>query len=800
MPANHRDRAQSSSSRRSFLRYVGAGATAWLAGPALGPLLRAATPSSSHWVRSDGAPAWAKLPYPVPLPGDEGDASGDPARLAKYDVLDALRLPDGYTFDVLATWGESFGPADRPERQIQFGHNADYTGLTPIPGQPGEYYLIVNHEYVSARPWLQAYNASRAPADIRMSLDDAVNFPDGRLQVAGVTFDGPRLDLETHLRAHEAAGLSDIERLERLTNRSKLPAPVFETIRDVCRAALADVGVSIVHVRATKDRGFEVVRYSDRHLRFSGPTPSKRDRRRERFAISGPVAALMPVPGGTFNNCSGATTPWGTFLTCEENYQDYVADAVTPDGRQLETATCAFGGQIGNGEHPLPFEFYGLGQGSLLDIDPRGYGWVCEVNPTTGVLTKHTSLGRFRHENVALRVEAGKPVVAYMGDDRRGGHVWKFVSEAIVNDPGDARNSELLNKGSLYVARFEANFSGSWIPLRPDTPLRRPEPEHLATCHLQLPWRPHGGRVGVGLPSSKYTEVSPRRWMASIEQYTNRKYDDCRLQHLVSGGDSLAALLIDAYAYGNAVGGTPCSRPEDIEIHPRDKSVYVAFTDSTGSGDGSPDVRIFPDSAGKNSRQYGAIYRIAEDHDGDPASSTFTWGKFVSSGEAFEGGGGFACADNLVFDADGNLWMVCDITTPAHNFPVNRAESATAPGAKNFPGVFGNNAMFMIPTTGPHAGVPFCFAIGPMECELTGPTFSPDGRTLILSVQHPGELYGTRSHWASSLPPTVVRGVQIATRDGKPFTQKRTVPLGSNFPTGRPGEVPRSCVVCIRRA
>jgi secreted PhoX family phosphatase len=753
-------------------------------------------------VKSDGAPNWAKLLYPVPLPGDEGGAADDVARLARYEVFDMLRLPDGYTFDMLATWGETFGPLDRPERQIVFGHNTDYTGLVPIPGRPGEYFLIVNHEYISARPWLQAYNASRAPADLRMVLDDPVNFAEGRLQVAGVTFDGPKLDIESFLPAQEANGLSDAERLEQLTRRSKLPAAVFETIREVCRAALTDLGVSILHLRTTKGGSFEVVRYSDRHLRFSGPWPAAEDRarRRERFAMSGPAAALVPVPGGTFNNCSGATTPWGTFLSCEENYQDYVADAVTPDGRQLAGATCAFGGQIGNGEHPLPFEFFGLAQGSLLDIDPRGYGWVCEVNPTAGVLTKHTNLGRFRHENVALRVEAGKPLVAYMGDDRRGGHVWKFVSQGIVNDPADPKNSDLFAVGSLYVARFESDFSGRWIPLAPETPLRRPEPEYLATGHLHLPWRPHGGRVAVGLPTSKYTEVSPRRWIASIEQYTSKKFDDCRLRDLVSGGDPLAALLLDAYSCGNAVGGTPCSRPEDIEIHPRDKSVYVAFTDSTGSGDGSPDVRIFPDSAGKNSRQYGAIYRIAENHDGDPGSHSFTWGKFVSSGEAFEGGGGFACADNLVFDADGNLWVVCDITTPAHNFLVNRTEPATAPGAKNFPGVFGNNAMFMIPTSGPHAGVPFCFAIGPMECELTGPTFSPDGRTLILSVQHPGELHGTRGHWASSMPATATRDVQIAARDGKLFSQKRKVPLGSNFPTGKPGDVPRSCVVCIRRA
>lgn len=231
-------------------------------------------------------------------------------------------------------------------------------------------------------------------------------------------------------------------------------------------------------------------------------------------------------------------------------------------------------------------------------------------------------------------------------------------------------------------------------------------------------------------------------------------------------------------------------------MHPRDQSVYVGFTDSTGSGDGSPDVRIFPDSKGENSRQYGAIYRLVEDGS-DPAARIFKWGKFVSSGEAAGQGGGFACADNLVFDPQGNLWMVCDITTPMHNMPVAR-EGQSSPGGKELVGIFGNNSMFMFPTAGPRAGQPFSFAIGPTECELTGPTFTPDGRALILSVQHPGEFYGIRGH--GTFPSEEVRSMRLAARDGTVFEQKRTVPMGSNFPSGKLGEVPRPCVVCIRRA
>ena len=201
------------------------------------------------------------------------------------------------------------------------------------------------------------------------------------------------------------------------------------------------------------------------------------------------------------------------------------------------------------------------------------------------------------------------------------------------------------------------------------------------------------------------------------------------------------------------------------------------------------------------SRQYGAIYRIIEGGDesaeSDPTSKTFTWGKFVASGEVAEQGGGFACADNMVFDPAGNLWMVTDISTSAQNFPTTRETlNNTLPGGKNFPGVFGNNAMFMIPTQGESAGVPRLFALAPMESELCGPTFTDDGEALILSVQHPGEVDGTRR---SANPEETSKHI-VHDRDNQPFEQTRTVPIGSNFPHGERDRAPRPCVVCVTRA
>ena len=347
------------------------------------------------------------------------------------------------------------------------------------------------------------------------------------------------------------------------------------------------------------------------------------------------------------------------------------------------------------------------------------------------------------------------------------------------------------------------------MALAPETPLRRPEPEHGFSQHIQVPARHAGGSVSVGDTERDNPDVEVDFWMEVIEDYTGKSFAECTLGDLVKaeGADGeeirrreLGIVGMDAFLMANACGGTPTARPEDLEVHPEDQTVYIAFTDATDSSDGSPDGRIFPDSAMDNSRQYGAIYRIieggSESADSDPAALTFTWGKFVASGEVAEQGGGFACADNMVFDPSHNLWMVTDISTSAHNFPTSRElVDGTFAGGKYFPGVFGNNAMFMIPTSGERQGVPQLFATAPMESELCGPTFTEDGRTLILSVQHPGEWIGTRTADNGEEE----RLHQVFGRDGEPFEQKRQVPLGSNFPYGEKGKAPKPCVVCITR-
>lgn len=766
-------------SRRSFLRYVGAGGAGVLAAQVLGPLsnvaaaksMAVATGESLASLNASGVPSWTPVSYPIPIASDGGRATTDATRLAEYTVRDDVVLPKGFRYDVVATWGDRLGP---PGRQITFGHGNDYTGLAPIDGTSDEFWMLVNHEYIAARPWLEGYSSAlgESPVDREGKI--------GGARLAGCDLNLADPELTKNMNPVLLAGA-----------------------RDLCRIALSDLGISVLRIRRSADGRFSVITDSPDHFRFTGD--GAQNARVQDMSFTGPAAAMLGAPRGTFANCSGATTPWGTFLSCEENFQDQVPEFIAPDGRPLPGHSINFNGVADKVDHPYPFEFSGLGAGVVPPLDGRQYGWVIEVDPVRRTLKKHTALGRFRHENVALRCETGKRLVAYMGDDRRGGHVWKFVSDDVITDPADPANSRLLEKGTLYVARFEIDGdrrSGSWVALDPLTPLRLPEPQYCANGRVWLPNRPDGGHVQAGTDASPGV-LSVADWHAATARFAGGEAS--QLMSLVEAADDVttldarlahatAVIRMDAYAMANTVGATPCSRPEDIEIHPGDGSIYIAFTDSTGSDDGSPDMRIFPDSRGANSRQYGAIYRLAETDD-DATSLTFTWGRFIEAGEMADRGQSFACADNLVFDPTGNLWMVTDITTPLHNNPVDRA-GATPPGAKGFVGVFGNNALFMIPTSGPSAGVPHCFAIGPMESEMTGPTFTSDGRTLLLSVQHPGELNGTRN----AARPDEVRPVQLVTRDGSAtFTQRRTTPIGSNFPSHVPNTPPRPCVIAITR-
>ena len=390
------------------------------------------------------------------------------------------------------------------------------------------------------------------------------------------------------------------------------------------------VGGSVLRVQRQRNGSWSFV--SDSHnRRVTGFTPA---------LLTGPAAGSAAVKGatqvtGSVGNCSGGVTPWGTVLSCEENVDDYGA----------------------------PLEQGGSGYCWDQSYVKEHQGWIVEVDPYSPGDTprKHTAMGRFRHENVAIRLSPDNRVVAYMGDDKQDSCVYKFVSDGVYDPANRAANLRLLESGRLYAANFS---NGTWVLL-----------DYATQKALQDAKRSDGTPLFAGQ----------------------------------------ADVLLDARAAALALKATPVDRPEDIEIHPLTGHAYVALTNNALHGN-----------------YHGQIVRIKE-AENNPVATAFEWDFFATGGPQ----SGFSSPDNLTFDPYGNLWMVTDISS-----------SSVTKGIYKFQG---NNAMFFFATEGAGAGKAVQFASGPAQCEMTGPAWTPDGRTMFLSVQHPGEestgLDKLTSHW-----------------------------------------------------
>lgn len=645
-----------------------------------------------------------------------------------HEVIDDLVLPEGYTYDIVAAWGDKIGNS-------RFGYNNDY--LSFIETGKDEGFLSVNFEYISAIPWMQTYQ-----------------------QVTGKSL--PFAEVQA---AVKKAGKAGINAFALPPEQEALKAK----IRQICTEALLDQGMGVISIRREAD-GKWVRTNSKADRRISGISGLEDGRY---LKVTGPGAAVFRKTEGegyidklgdriigTFGNCAGGTTPWGTVLSGEENFQTQVAEPVYADGTSFDPK-----------QRPFTIDDEEIsGQGNVLGLAGNKYGFIVEIDPANpkDYGTKHTWLGRYRHEAVGVRVVAGKPLAFYSGCDRRGGHLYKFVSKGKVTNPQDKANSRLLRDGMLYAAEFKPDGTGRWIPLKPDTLVNPVLPSTLEGNLLPLPKRPEGGFFRA----------------IQAAEVNNFKQKFKTLGDLYAGNpqEKQGAILIDAHYAANAAGATSTARPEDTEIAP-DGSLYITYTSGSASNEGGPDKRIFSGPNGKTPWEYGWIMHLIEDNN-EPAALTFKWKMMAMGGDPAQGGAGFSNPDNLVFDNQGNLWMVNDMSTTKQNNPKDTQGV----------GCYGNNSIWVIPTSGPNAGNAYLFGIGPMECETTGPFFTQDQKTLFLAIQHPGETYGIRQNSAAE-----TREFEMKTTDGQTFKQTRTVPLGSNWPSKNPNDSPKPAVVAIRR-
>jgi uncharacterized protein len=469
-------------------------------------------------------------------------------------------IPEGYEAQILIRWGDPVladAPAFDPRNQSaaaqakQFGYNNDYLGYIPIPGaaNPSEHgLLVVNHEYTS----------------------EELMFPGMKRQ-----------DTKEQSFKQMTKELAEIERMAH--------------------------GGSVLEIRKT-DGKWQVVGGSRYARRITGETE---------FAISGPAAGDARMKTGydpegrkvrgMLNNCAGGVTPWGTWLTCEENINGY------------------FGGKLAEG-HPeaanakrygVPGLWYNWASyDDRFDVgkepnEPNRFGWVVEIDPFDPGSTpvKRTALGRFKHEGAGNVINpADGRFVVYMGDDERFDYVYKFVTEARVDTQNRSANREILDRGTLYVAKYNADGTGEWLPL----------------VHGQGPLT------------------------------------------AANGFKTQADVLIEARRAGDLLGATKMDRPEGTEVSSRTNKAYVVLTNNTRrKADDVNAANPRPDNA------FGHIIEMMPDG-GNHAATRFTWEILIKCGDpsvatvgatfssATTKDGWFGMPDNCALDSQGRLWVATD--------------------------------------------------------------------------------------------------------------------------------------------
>lgn len=716
--------------RREFLTFLGVGIASSACGSLLKNNSQAQTYNSS--LKEGGNFSFANfqpVKYPIPLEIDNLDSTEQKKQFQSYQVEDDLILPQGFKYDVIASWGDSVGDS-------RFGYNNDYVAL--IETQPNEGYLVVNFEYISPTPWLQTYEMV-----LNQSLDQEV-----------------------------LSALQSARKQRQGLNIFALPDdnPLKVRFQKFFGELLIDQGIGVISVRRNPDGKWErTYSTADRrvtgisgwqdncYLKATGPAKTIFRKTNGLGYLDGKGDRII----GTFANCAGGVSPWGTVFSAEENFQSQVPEPVKADGTSFP---------------PEFLPVHGLnGQGNPFGLAGNKYGWMVEIDPSNkdDYGTKHTWLGRFRHEAVAIRAESHQPLAVYSGCDRTGGHFYKFISDGKVINPQDKQNSQLLEKGMLYVAKMNEDGTGEWIPLKADTPINPTPLTHLVGKLLPIP--------------------NPDRQIGGIITVTKQEeLDQFKQQYKTLGdlyiGDSAeeiqGAILIDAHFAANVVGGTCTARPEDVALHPLDQSLVIAFTSGAAGSDGSPDRRIFSDQQG-NIYEYGCLIRLRE-KENKPSALSFTWDAIAVGGEPAQGGLGFANPDNLEFDKQGNLWMITDMPTGLLNQPTNRENKPSITGA------LGNNSIWYIPLSGEKAGKAYPFGIGPMETETCGLCFNQEETTLFLAIQHPGEKNGIRQAMA-----TETKEISILTTDGQEFKQNRTIPKGSNWPILIENTPPKPSLVAV---
>ena len=583
------------------------------------------------------------------LPG-RGDGGAGPSlgfKAVPPSSADRVVVPEGYTATPLAAWGEPVGivgamPAFKPDASNTAAEQALQMGMH----HDGLHYYALD----GSRRGLLAINQEYTD--------------DGLLHVGGQT----AWSLEKVRKAQAAHGISVIE-IELAANQWRMVRP-------------------------------------SRHARRITANTS--------IAIGGPAAghALMKTAAdpagrtvlGTIGNCASGKTPWGTYLSGEENWANYFTAADTPTAHEQRWG-------IRKASWYRWPEFDPRFDTVRNPNEPNRFGWIVEVDPMDPDSTpvKRTALGRAWHEGAWVAVTQDGRAVVYSGEDARFEYIYKFVSRDRIAAAGGGKtaaqaNAELLDHGTLYVARFHADGRGEWLPL----------------VHGQGSLTAANGFADAG------------------------------------------EVLIKARQASDRLGATKMDRPEWLAIDTNSGWVYCTLTNNPDRGTAG-----WPGADAANPRAnntMGQIIRWKEQ--GDFAAERFEWNHLLLAGDPADAraeakgnikGDPFSSPDTIAFDSRGVLWIGTDVSSSA----LGKGEMKA----------LGNNQLL---ACNPVSGEVRRFLTGPMGCELTGATWAPDGRTMFVNIQHPGETPSDRSDPARPR-------------------------LRSNWPDFNPVGRPRSATLAIRR-
>jgi hypothetical protein len=492
-----------------------------------------------------------------------------PVPLSKDDTV---VVPAGYKVQVLAPWGTPMmdgAPAFAPGaftgagQAMQVGSHHDGMHFFPIDGSSTDGLLVMNHEYIEPR-FLHAE-----------------------------TWKGQALDGDTVVL--DANGKRD---------------------DDEVLAEINAHGCSVMRITRGDDGQWSVV-MDPRNRRITGQTE---------MAIAGPAAGSPLLvtkfspdgtrTRGTLNNCAHGVTPWNTYLTAEENWAGYFVNRTEDQPREHkrfgvsdEASRYQWDLAASGADEYIRFDATATGADATADYrnEPNTFGYMVEFDPfdPASVPVKRTALGRFAHEGVVFaKAEVGKPVVCYSGDDSRFEYIYKFVSAAPW---AEGARGEILDTGTLYVAKFNADGSGEWLALAP-------------------------GQNGL----------TPENGFAD-----------------------LADILVNTRAAADQAGATKMDRPEWGTVDPATGEVYFTLTNNNRR------TLLQVDAVNPRAENnFGSVVRWKE-AGGDFAATSFTWELFVLAGtarqsrtiadEALNDDNLFACPDGIWCDPNGRLWIQTDM-------------------------------------------------------------------------------------------------------------------------------------------